>query len=162
MKPKRLKQQLSCIIVRPPQQTYIHMLENNIIRGCPVTALDAKRAVETYGKDVGGLKGRSKRLRPKHINNVNIIPLPDFILKWHISVTLCIDIFYVNQMAFFHMISQKLQYRTVEYIESESHQTILHSLQKVIKIYEAGGFNVEYICGDQQFECVREDIRPII
>ena len=50
----------------------------------------------------------------------------------------------------------------MKYIESESHQAILHSLQNVIKIYESRGYNVEYICGDQQFECVREDIRPIL
>ena len=80
------------------------MLENNFTRDCPVTALDVKRAVAIYGKDIGSLNGKTKRLRPNHINNVNMIPLPDFILKWHINVTLCIDIFYVNQMAFFHNI----------------------------------------------------------
>ena len=65
-------------------------------------------------------------------------------------------------MAFFHTISRKLQFRTVEYIESENHQTILHSLQKVIKIYKTRGFNIEYICGGHQFEFIREDIRPIL
>ena len=78
-----------------------------------MTALDAKRAVAIYGKDVGSLKGKTKRLRSKHIENVNITPLPDFILKWHIIITLCVDIFYDNQMAFFHTISRKLQFRTV-------------------------------------------------
>ena len=50
----------------------------------------------------------------------------------------------------------------MEYIESENHQTIFHSFQKVIKIHKTRGFNAEYICGDQQFECIREDIRPIL
>ena len=92
-------------IGRPSYQTYTYMLENNFIRDCPVTVLDAKRAVAIYGKDVGSLKGKTKRLRPKHTTNVNLTPLPDFILKWHINVTLCIDIFYINQMPFFHAIS---------------------------------------------------------
>ena len=74
---------------------------------------------------------------------------------------MCIDIFYVNEIPFLHTISQKLQFRTVEYIASETHESILSSLQKVINIYEKLGFNIEYVCADKQFESVREDIWPI-
>ena len=76
-------------------------------------------------------------------------------------MTLCIDIFYVDEITFLHTISRKLQFRTVEYIASETHESIQSSIQKVINIYEKRGFNIEYICADKQFESVREYIRPI-
>ena len=77
------------------------------------------------------------------------------------NVTLCIDILYINQMPFLHTISRKLHFRTMEYMPSESQDVILTSLQRVINIYKSRGFNIEYICGDGQFECVREKVRPI-
>ena len=92
---------------------------------------------------------------------MKLVEVPEYIMKWHRDVTLCIDIFYINELPFFHTISRKLQFRTVEYIASESHETLLSCLQRVINIYNKRGFNVEYVCADKQFESVREAIRPI-
>ena len=148
-------------IGRPSYQTFIHILGHNLIRDNPVTLSDAKRAFDIYGKDIANIKGKTKRMRPDHVKNIKLFELPDYILKWHINVTLCIDILYVNQMPFLHTISRKLQFRTIEYMPSENQETILSCLQKVINIYRARGFVIEYICGDGQFECVRENVRPI-
>ena len=148
-------------IGRPSEKVFLHALENNIIRDSPITATDAKRGFAIYGKDVANIKGKTKRSNPEHVQNLKLIALPEYIMKWHRDVTLCIDIFYVNKLPFFHTISRKLQFRTVEYIASESHESLLLSLQKVINIYNKRGFNIEYVCAEKQFESVREAIRPI-
>ena len=101
---------------RPAYDMYMNMIENSLIRDCPITTTDVKRAMAIYGKDFANIKGKTKRFNPKHIKNPTLINLPDHILKWHLHVTICIDIFYVNKMSFFHTISMKLQFRTVEYI----------------------------------------------
>ena len=80
----------------------------------------------------------------------------EYIKKWHINVSLCIDIFYVNQMEFFH-----IQFRTVEYIASESKDVLLKCLNKVLKIYKIRGFKIEYVCADKQFQCLEDDILPV-
>ena len=91
-------------IGRPSQQSYLNILDNNLIRDCPISSADARRAFAIYGKDIASLKGETKRTTPKHLRNPKLMYLPDFIIKWHLDVTLCIDIFYVNQMPFFHKI----------------------------------------------------------
>ena len=64
-------------------------------------------------------------------------------------------------MPFFHTISRKLHFRTVEYIATEGKDILLNCLKTVIKVYEVRGFTIQHIHGDKQFDCLREDIRPI-
>ena len=105
---------------RPAYGMYVNMIKNNLIRDCPITTTDVKRAMAIYGKDFANIKGKTKRLNPKHIKPPILITLPDHIIKWHLNVTICVDIFYINKISFFHTISRKLQFRTVEYINSEN------------------------------------------
>ena len=95
-------------IGRPSVQNFYNLLENNLIRDCPVTSADAKRAEYIYGIDVAVLKGKTKRRRPAPAPTNDLVPVPDHVLKWHSKVTLCIDIFYVNHMPFFHTISRNI------------------------------------------------------
>ena len=64
-------------------------------------------------------------------------------------------------MAFFHSISRKTHFRTVEFLLFENQTTLTECLQKIVRIYSARGFKVEYVCGNQQFQCLEEEFRPI-
>ena len=85
-----------------------------------------------------------------------LIPLPMSITLHHQGVTLCIDFdfFYVNGNPFFHLILQKLQFLTVQPTTSQSKRTILQCYEQVKNIYEARGFNIHRIHGDNEFECI--------
>ena len=48
-------------IGRPSYNSYFHILQNNLIRECPVTVMDAKRALKIYGKDAAAIKGKTKK-----------------------------------------------------------------------------------------------------
>ena len=137
------------------------MITNNLIRDCPITPADLKRAMNIYGKDFASIKGKTKRLNPKHITTPTLMNLPDHIIKWHVNVTICIDIFYINKMPFFHTISRKLQFRTAEFIESESLEVLSTCLRKVIDKYKNRGFSVDFVHGDKQFQCLKEDMAPV-
>ena len=149
-------------IGRPSKQSFFKILENNLIRDCPVTSLDAKRAEYIYGLDVACLKGRTRRKKPNRVPSVDIIPLPEYVLQWHSNVTLCVDCFYINKMAFLHTISRDICFRTVEYLAEERKSFLLSGIRQVIKFYEDRGLVVQCVRGDGQFACLKEDLRPVI
>ena len=88
-------------IGRPAYQSCLNMLENNLIRNCPIIAPNTKQAFSIYEKDVPSIKGKIQQASEVHVKDSKLLSLPDFIVKWHLDITLCIDIFYVNQISFF-------------------------------------------------------------
>jgi len=147
-------------IGRPSRTSFIHILNNNLIRECPITADDVNRAEYIYGPDVGTMKGKTVRKRPSAVPTKTLIPLPISISTWHKEITLCADIFFLNGIPFLHTISKDLQLRTVEELQSRAYKHLLTCTQSVLELYLARGFEVSYIHGDNEFECLRESVRP--
>ena len=74
---------------------------------------------------------------------------------------------FVQGIQFLTTISHKLKFRTAEALPYASKrgakkEFILSGLMKVIKLYQARGLTVEQVHGDNEFECIREDIRPVL
>jgi len=92
---------LYAMIGRPSQQQFEFILNNNLIRNCPVTVDDARRAVTIYGPDVPALKGKAVKSEPVRVptSAPGTVPVP--ILGDHGNVTLCADFFFVQGMPFF-------------------------------------------------------------
>jgi len=112
-------------IGRPSQQQFEQILAKNLIRNCPVTVDDAKRALLIYGPDVAALKGKTTKGPSQHVPTFNPVRVPGFILQHHSDVTLCVDIFYVQGHPFFHTISRKVQFRTVAPVLNRNKATLL-------------------------------------
>jgi len=88
-------------IGRPSQQQLEQILAKNLIRNCPVTVDDAKRALLIYGPNVAALKGKITKGPSQHVPTFNPVQVLGFILQHHSDVTLCMDIFYVQGHPFF-------------------------------------------------------------
>ena len=56
-------------IGRPSEKEFNDILQNNLIRNCPVTSDDAKRALKIYGPDVATLKGKTVKKQNRGIPN---------------------------------------------------------------------------------------------
>jgi len=98
---------LSRKIGRPSQQQFEPILAKNLIRNCPVTVDDAKRALLIYGPNVAALKGKTTKGPSQHVPTFNPVQIQGFILQHHSDVTLCMDIFYVQGHPFLHTLSRK-------------------------------------------------------
>ena len=109
---------------RPAYDMYIDMIKNILFRDCPITTTNVKKVMAIYGKDFANIEGKTKYLNPKHLKYPILINLPDHILTWQLNVTICMDIFYINEMSFFHTISRQLLFRTVAYISSEYQEVL--------------------------------------
>ena len=147
-------------IGRPSQKTFEHILSHSLIRNCPVTVDDAKRAIEIYGQDIASLKGKSTKTPAQQVATFIPIAIPAAILKDHTEVTLCMDLFYVNKIPFFHTISRKLKVRTVSNITTRDKKTLLKETLQTLDIYHSRGFEVTSIHADMEFECIKNDLLP--
>jgi len=147
-------------IGRPSQQQFEQILANNLIRNCPVTVDDAKRALLIYGPDVAALKGKTTKGPSQHVPTFNPLQVPGFILQHHSDVTLCMDIFYVRGHPFFHTISRKVQFRTVAPVLNRNKATLLREIKPVMAMYKSRGFNISDLHADIEFECIRNGVLP--
>ena len=149
-------------IGRPDEAEFQHILRSNFIRNCPVTPDDAKRALVIYGPDIATIKGKTtKSAAAPRAPTFVATPLPAPILEYHRNVTLCLDFFFVQGIAFYHTISRGIGFRTVSPVPDCSKSTILREATAAIKMYTARELHVCDIHADNEFECIREDIRPI-
>jgi len=81
-----------------------------------------------------------------------LCPIPYEIMKKHRHVTVCIDIMFVNKIAFFMIISRHIKFGTAEFLTSKSAQTIKKAMNNVRKVYAKRGFHVRYCHADGEFE----------
>ncbi len=146
------------MIGRPSQQQFEFILNNNLIRNCPVTVNDAWRALIIYGPDVPAIKG--KTIKPVHVPTTipSSVPLP--ILSDHGIVTLCI-VFFMQGLPFFHTVSRKLKFCTVSAVKNLKKETILSKMNLVLALYRSRGFQVVNIHSNMEFECMQHDFLPI-
>ena len=147
---------------RPSPKRFISYINNGLIRNCPITPADVKRAQHIYGPDIAFLKGKTTQRPPlKHIPTVLPTPLPDFIAEHHSELTICVDFFYVQRNLFLHFIARKIGYRTSTAVPNRSKSTIMKAVRREINRYTNRGFTVINLFADQEFECIRDDLASL-
>jgi hypothetical protein len=148
-------------IGRPSKQELSKILNNNLIRNCPVTPDDAKRALAIYGPDVATLKRKPVKRQNRGIPNHQEVQIPDPGIDKYRDIRLFIDTFWVNGSPYFHTILQWIKFRTVAPINNRTKRMFLVETQAVLNMYKAQGFNITRVEGDREFVCITKDILPI-
>jgi hypothetical protein len=129
---------------------------------CPVTPDDATRAHIIYGPDIAAIKGKTTRsVAAARAPTFIAVPIPAPILEHHRNVTLCVDFFFVQGLAFFHTVSRGIGFRTATPVLDHSKATMLRKLRDTIGRYTARGLTICDIHGDNEFECTRLSLLPI-
>jgi Reverse transcriptase (RNA-dependent DNA polymerase)/Zinc knuckle len=147
---------------RPSQKQFEDVISKNVITNCPVNFDDVRRALLIYGPDLATLKGKTTQGRAAtHVPNFVAEKIPAPILQYHKNVTLCMDFFFVQGQAFFHVISRKIKHRFVVPVTDRTKATMLKHVTSAIKLYQVRGFNVTDIHADVEFECLRQHLMPI-
>lgn len=150
-------------ITMPGYGKFHRLLDQHYFRNCPVTSTDAKRAVHIYGEDLAALKGKTTRRSPSPITHQPLPEIPEAIKTLHCDVMLNVDYMIVQNIAMLVSISSKYQFRTVDplYKRKANKHDIITSIHKLINLYHSRGLRVTQINADNEFECIRDDIRPI-
>jgi ribosomal protein L15 len=138
---------------RPAEAEFYHILSGNLLRNCPVTVDDAKRALTIYGPDIATIKGKTTRTdAADRVPTFEAVPLPPTIMEHHRNVTLCVDFFFVQGLTFLHTISRGIGFRTVSLVAERTKPIILKEVQAVLNVYTSRGFSVCDIHGDKKIQ----------
>ena len=143
----------------PSQRKFETILDHGSILNCPVTKVDAQRANIIYGPDLAYLKGKmTEHPASPHVATQVQSRLPAENAKYHSSVTLCLDFFYVQRLPFVHAISRKIGYRQAVAISDRAKETMLSFANLSMLEYTKCGFEVVDVHADKEFECLRESL----
>jgi hypothetical protein len=106
------------ILGHPSSKELSQVVSNNFgINNCPINPIDISNADAIYGRDLGGIRGKTVRKKPERVHG-ETLKIPKDFYKLHHFVTLTADIMYVNGVAFLTTLSRKISLRTMEHIQS--------------------------------------------
>jgi hypothetical protein len=157
VKGANLARKAQAILGHPLSQELSQVVSNNFgINNGPINPIDISNADAIYGRNLGGIRGKTVRKKPEHIHG-ETIKIPKDFYKLHHFVTLTADIMYVNGVAFLTTLSRKISLQTVEHIQSQSAALLSRALTKVMKLNARGGFVVNLIMMDGKFATLESE-----
>ena len=95
---------------------------------------------------------------------MTLVEIPETILDLHPSLALSMDHVYVQGISMLHSISGGYRFMTIEVARDQkkpSKNNTVRSASKVLNIYNARGLHVSQINADNEFECIRNNMRTI-
>ena len=104
------------IIMRPGARQLMDVAVTHL-KGCPLTKADIQAAEDIYRPNLGALKGKTVDRPNPHVP-AGVDHVPTSIMDVHHSVTLAIDVMFINKVAFLITTSQNLKFGTVEAISN--------------------------------------------
>ena len=154
--------ELSRKLGRPSKRMFEDIISKYLILNCPYTLDDVKRVEIVYSHDIARSKGHTTTKPGIFLPQFPPILLPENILKYHLRVTISVDIIYIQGYTFLITYSPQTRFRTVTLTPSRSSIVLLKTLREVLHIYQTRGFEVIDIHADSEFEPLRNDLLPIL
>jgi hypothetical protein len=146
----QLARRSQSIMMHPSTSDYHRIIERNLIRNCPIERRHIQAAIDIYGPDVGGLKGKTPRRPVPHVAiEHNAVPLD--IMAAHKHVTLAMDIMFINRLPFLVTVSRSLRFGTLEALPNRQIPTVKEKLVSVTKLYRRRGFHIRTVLADGEF-----------
>ena len=96
-------------------ENFKKVLQQNLIKNCPVTLEDVEIAEDIFGPDILALRGRSTQRKPPVVVNDQMEIPPEMIQNWN-NLTLCIDVMTVQSQIFLTSIDTTIQYRSATHL----------------------------------------------
>jgi len=148
----------------PGNTFFLHLVQTNYFRNSPVTPDDAQRATIIYRPNLSFLKGKPTRKRPNPIENIQIVHIPPIIKQYHTKIVLSVDYMIVQNIAMLFTIDNSFQYPFLKSVHKKkaNKNDILKGINQIINVYKARNIEIKQIHVDNEFECIREDVRPSI
>ena len=130
---------------------YIHYVSENMIPNSPGTVQDVINTECIWGRDLGGVKGKTVRqISPKvRVENTSILVS---IMQQYRNVTRSVDIMEVIGIPFVMTISSHIKFRLVGKLDGMKNSHILKYFKALIGAYVTRGFRVTIMLADNQFE----------
>jgi hypothetical protein len=131
------------------------ILKSNQVNKCPVRSKDAKTETKIWGTNTTSLKGKTTRVKPDTVIT-DIVAVPTKIRELHRIVTISFNIFFVNKVPFFLILSRKLCFSTVTHLANRKIGTIFAAFKSIFMYYLQKGFQIMTVMADNKFKSLAE------
>jgi hypothetical protein len=129
----------------------------NAIKNNPVTLEDVKISEMIFGSDIGRIKDKTTRINPNPVIS-DYIEIPQELIEKQQDITLRINTLFINEIAFFTIISRNIMFRTAEPIKNQGkEEEYVRVMKHVLQIYKNAGFKVTRTHDDNQFKLIEKD-----
>jgi hypothetical protein len=143
----------------PSIQDFKTIISSNSIRNNPVSLEDINTAERIFGPKIGRIKGATIRTMLRPVIS-NYIEISEELINKQKIVTLCIDMMYVDGIAFLTTVSRNMQYRTAEPIGGrKGKETYTRALKNILIINKKAGFMVSRIHADNAFKSLEHEFK---
>ncbi|CAJ1944663.1 unnamed protein product [Cylindrotheca closterium] len=142
----------------PGAELFKLAIRGNFFKNCPITEEDVNISEKIYGPSVSTIKGKQKRPTPKAVVD-DWIEMPKELLKHNLNLDLCIDIMFINNVAFFVSIDKAIKFRFSTELKDRTKDAIYKSIDKILRIYNHAEFRIKTIYCDNEFKPVFDDVK---
>ena len=126
------------------------------IKNNPVQVQDVQNARKIWKKSVHKVRGTMVRKAPEQVKEDNDkIPIPKQIEQALEKLVLCGDIFFVDGIPFLLTVTRKIGFMMIEMLQNRKlNESILPTLQRMIRAYVKRGAQVKVLMTDNEFESI--------
>ena len=151
---EKLSRQTQGSVGNPPDRLFKKLIGTNDLKNNPVTIENVANAFAIFGSNINRLKGAATRQRPRRIVGGRCEIRRDF-YRLNKFVTLTADVMFVCGFTFLVTYSRSIKYTTAEFIPNQTAGQLAKCLMKVVYGYACGGFIVNIMLMDMEFEKLR-------
>jgi hypothetical protein len=151
---------LYCKLGFPSMKDYKYMIQMHQIKDCPVMVINIDITFKIWGKDVAMLKGKRVKKKPMPVVR-DLVKVPKEFIKLHKDVTLTMDIFFVNGIAFFLLLSCIIYFTGVSHLADRKVDSILKAFKEIYVLYLHRGFRIQIVLADGEFQPLKSLIEAL-
>jgi hypothetical protein len=139
----------------PSPKDFVDAIKSGAILNCPITVQDFKNSLEIYGTDLGTLKGKSTREKPRPVDIQKVAR------NLERDVVLAMDIMFIAKRVFLVSISRHIGLIMVTHIAGRTAGVVLKAIKSQVSGYVSKGFSVKCILvdGEGAFQTLITDIQ---
>ncbi len=149
------------MVRNPTDKEFKGMVHERLITNCPVTVQDFENANCIFGSGLANLRGKRIRTKPEHVP-IEYVQIPQDFVELHKYVMLVADVMFVNGLPFLVTSLRGISLVTIEYLKLRTAKRLIHTLERVIRIYGKAGFIVQTALIDMEFEKLRDKLLNVI
>ena len=138
----------------PSTCNFIKYVEQKLIPNCSIgRQQDILTAEDILVPSMDSLKGKMVRWGEEHVCS-DVSPIPHDILSLYCDITLCMDIMFVNKLAFLVTTSHHIKFGMIELLTNPQEDTVGKSVLNVMSLYGSCGFLVYMVHADGEFKAL--------
>ena len=147
-----LTRKIQTMIGYPSTHDFLQIINCKLLLNCPVTRANILVAEDIFGPNIHSLnKGKTVQWTEAHVAS-SVTPVLSDIFSLYHSVTLCVNIMFINKMPFLITISCNIKFSMVELLLNQLEDMVAKSLMAVMHLYHSHSFLVQMVHADSKLE----------